>query len=300
MASSTSFERLLAALEEAIQWVESLGLRVGVGRFGEYERFYAALLRSVREENSAVLLGEDWAQRALDGLVAAQELILIRNELSRLPQNQLVPRLRKYVTGASAEAAENPATGTSQARNLGFELVLAARLAAGGIEPVLPEEGDIAVEVVGLPVHIECKRPQSMAGLEEAVGKAADQLSARANKAQVQPRGVIGISIGKMVHEGTQLVVTKSADDAQEVLNQEAVRFVQANERLWQRDDWPFVHLVIVDVSAPVHVTATDQWLWASGVSSTPSGKLTQVNRGCNGCTPPWTLRAVFVGSRSL
>src|SRR5712692_7223744 len=88
--ASDSFRQFVDDLTASIKWLESLGLKVSRGRFGDYERLYDAMPDAPNE---------DWFPLALAGIEACQELSLIRRNLGRVDPIELRRHLDSYVTG---------------------------------------------------------------------------------------------------------------------------------------------------------------------------------------------------------
>ena len=199
---------------------------------------------------------------ALAGIEAGQELSLIRRHLGHLDPIELKRRLDSYVTGPGLQSAEKPSSGSAQPRDIGFELVLGAQLSAAGLRVQFPGRGDLEIEGER-KISLECKRPQSVEKLEAAVRKAANQLVERATAvAEDPPTGVVAISIGKIVHGGTKLLSAADLMSAMKVLDATTSEFVRSHDKLWQSTRHAAVHSVLIELSAPVHVLSTNQWLW--------------------------------------
>jgi len=251
--TSDSFRRFVDDLTASIGWVESLGLKVVPGRFGDYERLYEAIPNAPNEE---------WFPLALAGLEAGQELSLIRRHLGHLDPIELKRRLHSYVSGPGLQRSENPSSGSTQPRDIGFELVLGAQLSAAGLRVQLGRHWDLEIEGER-KINLECKRPQSVEKLEAAFRKAANQLVERATLvAEDPPTGIVAISIGRIVHGGAKFLPTPDLGSAIGVLDATTSGFVRSHDMLWQSTRYAAVHAVLIDLSTPVHVTSTNQWLW--------------------------------------
>ena len=118
-------------------------------------------------------------------------------------------------------------------------------------------------------MHLECKRPQAVAGLEQAIRTAEDQLEVRARVADDRPIfGMIALAIGKMVHHGERMLVAESDADARRMIEAATRQFIQQTDHVWQQRESPAVGGMLVSFSGLVHVRDVDLWariMWLKG-----------------------------------
>jgi hypothetical protein len=86
---------------------------------------------------------------------------------------------------------------SSQGRNFMFELIMVGRLAKGGFVPAFDQGPDIQFNFRGLRVAMQCKRPFSMDGMEETIGKAISQL-----KNDGAGLNIIAVSVSRLWNSG--------------------------------------------------------------------------------------------------
>jgi len=259
---STSAERFLRKLKEAIAWANTLGVNLSHGRFADYIRAFERALEKAAEGSTDEAEDPQAIHTGLTTIEAGQELILVYEHLRHLPAVELRKRLARYIYGTTLEKDERPASGSSEPRNIGFELVFAARCASVGLPVDLPTVGDI--EIASPPIDIECKRPQTPGGIEASIRKAQKQLAERAKSNARCPTGIIALSIGKLIHGGTKLLPAPTAEAAIRELGRTTADFVSEYDQIWQSLNLPCVHAVVTDLSAVVQLTDPDGLTWGS------------------------------------
>lgn len=102
------------------------------------------------------------------------------------------------MSGAASYVEES--VGRSKARDTGFELAVMARLATAGFI-TQPDSGlaDVVVRMGGTTYIMECKRPQSEAGVYDAIRDARRQLDVRYQQMPAtNPIGFIAVDVTKL------------------------------------------------------------------------------------------------------
>ena len=169
-------------------------------------------------------------------LFEATGLVMIHEGLCNYPdQVSLRRRLRQLATGPVWGAGEIMNNAGTQARDVGFELMTAARCSAAGYEVDLSTRADVIVSRAGDTTVIECKRPQSAAAVERNVKSALEQLSRRYHlcKKADRPRGIVAISIDKATGMAHQFFNAQSREVAAKEIQKVANRFFAEHRHRW-------------------------------------------------------------------
>ncbi len=243
--TSQSFGRLFDDLTEAKEWFSAIGIPTEGNRF-------ASILANVD------LIQQHWDKPSLDdvlrdyqmhdiwiSLLDAGSFVLMHQQFARLKSAQLPrQRLKEVVAGPLMPHDEGQDGASIQARNALFELELAARLQACGLQIISFD--DIEFEYDGINVNVQCKRLHSHTRLQENLDKACSQIAARIGN--TQKRGLVAIGIDKVI----------GADKAVwEVYNETALiqrasnlvkEFLLTHERKFHRIVDTRVLLIIVDL----------------------------------------------------
>jgi len=135
--------------------------------------------------------------------------------------------------GPELPTAEDDAS--SQARNLLFELNLASKLWHAGLKPELGEHPDISCVVEGKLLLIECKRPVSVRGAKERITKARKQLQAEIKKRPVGARGVIALSMSKILNRGDKVYAYDTEAEGRDGLHRHLLDRTERFSGSWQK-----------------------------------------------------------------
>lgn len=195
--SAVTYADLIADLEQALAWLESMGISTATKRHAMYLR----TLRKIDREWRA--RGE---MRASDVPVSAKlmttsaaeafQLIRVWRAFAGREPDGLKRKLRTFAGGPPLERDERPAKSGNSARDIGFELEVAAFLSQAG--PVDFSRGvDVAVPLRGMSFLLECKRPSSLAMVAKNLDRAATQIVGELRKTRLVNYGVPAISVAK-------------------------------------------------------------------------------------------------------
>lgn len=105
--------------------------------------------------------------------------------------NALIQSRLRQSAGAAALLLDETASASGHfARNIEFELVVAAHLVNGGAALLQLDLSDVTVSWHGATVLVECKRLQSQAGVEAALSKAKLSCALRTTSRRVSTLSV--------------------------------------------------------------------------------------------------------------
>lgn len=165
--------RQLAAVDK---WLSGFHIEVGPTRIGDYRRRIDALIAA----HTAGTIPTEFSPEEVSSFVLTfqeiQEFEFIRQHLSGGPDIDLANKLHDAVGGPILSRGEISSGAAIRARNMLFELTIAATLAASGF-PLLPSGiCDLCTLFEGQKVMIECKRPQSHKKVERLVREGMRQI----------------------------------------------------------------------------------------------------------------------------
>ena len=124
-------------------------------------------------------------------------------------QDSVRGKLERVLQGTPLLTDETPRSNES--RNILFELSLASSLWKAGFRPELGENPDLACEAAGKRLLFECKRLLSPSKVRRRIMEARDQLRRDVTTDIPGSRGVIAVSLSKILSPGNKvLVVTES------------------------------------------------------------------------------------------
>ena len=111
---------------------------------------------------------------------------------------------------------------SNRGRNTMFEIVLAGKLAAGGLKPILGGEPDVWVGLNDRNLLIQCKRVFSRNGILKCLKDASRQLKRDLLRSS-DPRdcGLIAISLSRICNAGDKILVVPSEEALRDKLREE-------------------------------------------------------------------------------
>jgi len=200
-----TYEQILAELAEAEKWLGDLGLREEEHRIQEHMQRIERLVQARKEGRDEEATEGDEGRLNMFSFTEAMEFLGIFEAFKDDPPPRLLRRLKDALSGPADLAAES--TESNQARNIMFELNLAARLRIRGLPVELPRENpDILTEFEGVPIYIQCKRPFKEGTIPARIEDAASQLKRDLDQAgDPKARGVIAISVSRACNPGELL-----------------------------------------------------------------------------------------------
>lgn len=222
--SSASYSAVLESVDEAIAWLQELGVSCTVNRVAEYKRALRTLADA--SDRSAVL------QKHLSEVNAAifetYELIEIYKTLSGRYDEKIKEQINAVTSGPLMYSTENSGSSSNRARNVAFELAVMSLLVRANLELEFGSLADAVAKLENRTIFFECKRPQNLSAVERRVKDAIGQLKIRINGAQkVRQRGIVAIDITKALNPEFNVYVTKSEAGINASLDAQVDAFVQ-------------------------------------------------------------------------
>jgi hypothetical protein len=204
-----SWTDILAGVDAALALSRSFGLadHVEASRFLEYRQHLAHLIEALHTggQEAARAAFEADRLKSIVSITETAELADILPFLRWAPQEAVADKLVHVLGGPLLPIDEG--LNSNQARNLLFELNLASKLWKAGFAPELGEHPDLIIEVSSKRLLIQCKRPFSLKGAHRALGAAKGQLIRDLHKAPTGSRGIIALSLTRLLNQGNQILV---------------------------------------------------------------------------------------------
>ena len=197
-----SFDEIYDQVGEACDWISSMEVPVSGTRLAMYQRDIAELAANYRGGQEALDRLMKRFPNLLNSALEAMDLVTIHRGLVSHPdQDALRERLRMLISGPEFGSNEKPESSSNRARNYGFELLMAARAAAGGYRVDLSHIADLVLRKGEKTIYIECKRPQSAGKLNRNVKDAMGQLKKRMDDdpTPMAVRAVLAVAVDKII-----------------------------------------------------------------------------------------------------
>ena len=204
---TASYEEIAKQLNEALEFCSALELpdAVATSRFSTYRASIDRLIEATRGPRPSPISEQIDGDMLpyLTALIETTEFTALLPFLSSCDPEVLRPKLRDVLRGPELPSEEDE--NSNQARNVLFELNLASKLWRAGLKPELGEHPDVSCVVEGKAFLIECKRPLSVRGAKECLSRARRQILAELKGRRVGARGVIALSLSKVLNRGDKL-----------------------------------------------------------------------------------------------
>ncbi|OIR18978.1 hypothetical protein GALL_13220 [mine drainage metagenome] len=246
--STSSYHQLTGHLTEIERWLRSMA--VPVGRVALYRK----TMERLTEVHAAGRIPETFSPDEIQSLILTfleiEELKFINEHLAQVRDADLPSKLATTVGGPELTRGENPTKSNNHARNVLFELTLAATLASAGF--MLEASGicDLRTSFEGRPVFIECKRPQSPGHVDRAIKDGMKQLERRLTGGPLGSLGILAISASKVITQGTQVFRVPTREAIVHQILSEEDSFMRRHGLTWIRKAPPNVIAVIVHIAA--------------------------------------------------
>ena len=200
----------------------------------------------------------------MNSFLEASSLNLIHRGLSSFHNGDAVLRnkINGLFSGPDHPNDEDPARSNTLARNTSFELVMSARFALAEYDIHFDRECDLVITHAPNLLFVESKRIYSPERIEGNVREAFKQLHRRyaAADPKMQKRGLIAISISKLVNPRQRLLSTSNVDHLRADLNKQAIRFIRQHERHWARQDDRNTVGIVIHLHVPAEITEENEY----------------------------------------
>lgn len=233
---SESYESISEQYSKSLDWITSIGVKIGTGRTSHYKNVIEHWTKSYK--TASIEEGNTIFPEFVGSAFEIYDFITIYNAFKDTPHHQLkliVEKLQKAVNGPIYAANESPKSTT--ARNFLFEVVVAARAhrPSKHIQAILDAKSDTGIRVGGKKLWIECKRITSQNKLEHNIRTASNQLESIMKKQLGSGhRGIVALDVSKLFDSGNRIFTGKNDNELQKNTAIMMDKFIQKNSHTWQ------------------------------------------------------------------
>ncbi|MDE0853904.1 MAG: hypothetical protein OSA97_05735 [Nevskia sp.] len=209
---------MLREFDEGLAWLKSQGTpSPSEGRFTFYRSVLDDLANSYKTASKEDV--EAKFSTYADVLFEANDFILTYRGLSHGKHPGLKKRLERLIGGPQRRDMERSEDGSSvRARNTGFELAVAARLADAGFPPDFQGPADTNIAIENRKVFIECKRVRSDKKIISNANEAIRQCNTRiSNSSSKLASGIIVLDFSVTANPDAKTAAFESRERAQAV-----------------------------------------------------------------------------------
>jgi len=282
---TTPYPVILERLMEVMTFCSSHGLNFDGTRFEVYRQRIERLIQEIGKgiiKETPPHLAEGLSDlEYFFPLTEAAEFGDVLPYLQTLDPSVLRKKIEVILRGPVLPSDEDLAS--NQARNFLFELTLAARLWRAGFHPRLGEHPDLICTVGGRELLFECKRPLSPKKVKKRINEAGDQLRADLRIAAPGARGIIAVSVSKVLNPGDKLYVGPNEHSMRRGLQREIFTSAEKAEKVWQKFQGSRIIGIIFHVITPGHDQESTRYVIAQhilGISlaapNTPDAQVTR------------------------
>lgn len=233
-AYDSGITRFTGQLQDAVSWMEGLGIQVESTRFD----LYLKELRDVLSDSERVARTDDpQFELILEAVDSGAELVFIHREFRDNQSGEFLQRLREFAKGTYLQREESPRASSNRARNHGFELYFGAQLSRAGFGVEFPDTSDL--QLANPLFRFECKRPQSEGKLEANLKDARDQLGRPVDCCE--SINVIALSVGKLMHGGSKFLHAGSEAQLSATIDRMLVDLRNRNQHIWLGESFAHV-----------------------------------------------------------
>lgn len=245
---TTSYQKVLDDFRSAINWITNYEVSVQSSRMQHYKNTLELLNKSYAEGTTRDNFKGKNFEVLINAMYEAHELTCIWEGLKDYRSDDLRSRLQKFIGGPQSVTEERDSNG--EARNIGFELLMAAHMVKSGLDIILDREGDLTVSFDGKPIYIECKRIHSPKKLRKNINKAGEQLARRYN-IEANAKGLIAISITKIINPDHKSLIANEEGGLGRESDKIIDNFIRQHETMWQTGFDPRTIGVLVSLQFP-------------------------------------------------
>ena len=216
------------------KWFNSNGISVAKNRFAEVKENMFTISTLYRQGKLNELPPAWGNEKIIASIVEATSFVNIYNEF-RDYENcpTLQDSLQRVIKGPYLSQKEDGTT--NDARNILFELELAATFASKGIK--ILDFNDVSFELEDTIWNIQCKRSINVRNLEGHIERAVQQGQHFFNqtKSKLAPRGIIAISIDKILGTDKAVIRTLDSNALKSYVDNKLNEFVKQCSHKWNK-----------------------------------------------------------------
>lgn len=255
---SQSYIDASSQLNDACDWLESLGIEYSRTRIGRYKALFSILAKHQLANTLDTFYDEYTFETLVNATHEVAELVRMYEGLNSQNNPNLVTRLCNALKGHELYILDSK---DRSGRDFSLELAMAEKFARHGYAIDFGHDADLKVEIDGAPFYLECKRLKSTQKIQRRIKEGLNQLHRRYAKSQHpnMTHGLLVLSIGKTVNSNLGLL---EADDPRSLGDKAFAHnraFISKYKPYWQTKVDPRTLGVAVVLDTPGILNPTKQ-----------------------------------------
>ena len=230
----STFKEVNLDLDLVEKWLGEQGVDIKNTRFETIKKNVLEISIYREQEKIPEIIAQLGMEKVVASLIESAPFIDVYKAFKNLKGSQCIPEryLKSIVAGSFLSKDEDNAT--NQARNLLFQLELAALLKSKGIE--ILDFDDVSFELEKAIWNIQCKRPVSSKNLGVNIQGAIVQTKNFFEKTitNLDLRGIIAISIDKILETDRNTIVTPNGTSLENYVRMKSMQFVNQFKHEWR------------------------------------------------------------------
>lgn len=207
--STQTYDEIYDGLIEAKTWFRSIGVLGEACRFNEILSNVKVVRDQYNMQTPPDISLPPPIPELVISLLDAEDYINIHRQFRSL-KNHKIPcqRIRAALSGPLLPYNEGVEGQSIHGRSALFELELAARFQCQGL--TITGFDDIQLELCGVRINVQCKRPHKISRLQETIQNASSQISKRMGN--TANRGLIALRIDRLLGLDSKILKVPDED----------------------------------------------------------------------------------------
>jgi hypothetical protein len=246
---------MLHDLEQALNWLAWLEVRVPATRVAVYQAIIRSLIDALKRNQLQAFTRDDKFREVSNSFYEASQLIAIHKGLVSVPVTLgLKSRLQSLVHGQTSSVAERADGKSHKPRDASFELFVASAFTRAGFLVDLDQITDVVAASGANTFLIECKRPRHENSFESAMKEASSQLNRRLSARAGNPTcfGLIAASVDLVLHGKQDLLQIPTQAILYAGLKRSFTKLISDHGSSWQKPKHPQIIGALLFIQGPV------------------------------------------------
>lgn len=230
------YESIAIEFNQCLEWFKSFGLKINITRLYKYKKDLNLLIDAYNSRTTEDLIKKEKFADISNAFYEIREILDIYSGLKKIELNEeLKKRLKRYIEGPDKINEEKSSSSSNNPRDIGLELFIGSRFLCSGCDVSFKEDGDLEFIFEDRNIYVECKRPTNINRVKENINKAFKQLEKK-YKNDTEARGIISISINKIINTKNHLLVASDISNLSEAMDKKIEYFIRVYEKFWQKN----------------------------------------------------------------
>lgn len=231
-----SYESVYVQYSAALNWMNTLGIKLAPGRTSYYEKVLARW--KTTHKTAVPEEGEEIFPDFVSAIFEILDFVSVHKAFTGVDPIELssiVEKLKKGVNGPFNGVDETP--DSTAARNFLFEASVAAKAhqPTHGVEAILDVKSDTGIRLGDKKIWVECKRVTSLESLENNVRKVSSQLErVFAREIGAGHRGIVAIDVSKILNRGDKIYVARNDVELMSSVDRMIDQFIAEHSHIWE------------------------------------------------------------------